>query len=93
MLYTTLGCSNLRVSRVAPSTWQLGGARGPTDETAAAAIRRAVDQGITLIDAAQAYGFGASERLLARALGGRGREGPVIATKGGVRPVDGGVTR
>ncbi len=94
MLYTTLGCSNLRVSRVAFGTWQLGGAWGPTDETAAvAAIRRAVDQGVTLFDTAQAYGFGASERLLARALRGHSREGLVIATKGGVRPVDGGVTR
>jgi aryl-alcohol dehydrogenase-like predicted oxidoreductase len=94
MLYTTLGRSNLRVSRVAFGTWQLGGAWGPTDETAAVtAIRRAVDQGITLFDTAQAYGFGASERLLARALERRSREGLVIATKGGVRPVDGGVTR
>ena len=93
MLYTTLGRSDLRVSRVAFGTWQLGGAWGPTDETAAvAAIRSAVDQGITLFDTAQAYGFGASERLLARALEGHSREGLVIATKGGVRRVDGGVT-
>jgi aryl-alcohol dehydrogenase-like predicted oxidoreductase len=94
MQYTTLGRSDLRVSRVAFGTWQLGGDWGPTDDTAAiAAIRQAVDEGITLFDTAQGYGFGASERLLARALQGQSREGIVIATKGGVRPVDGDVTR
>ena len=94
MQYTTLGRSNLKVSRVAFGTWQLGGDWGPTDEDAAiAAIRQAVDQGVTLFDTARSYGFGASERLLARALEGHSREGLVIATKGGIRPVDGGRKR
>jgi aryl-alcohol dehydrogenase-like predicted oxidoreductase len=94
MQYTILGRSTLRVSRVAFGTWQLGGDWGPTDEgVAIAAIRRAVDQGVTLFDTAQAYGFGASERLLARALEGQSREGLVIATKGGIRPAEGRVTR
>lgn len=70
MQYTTLGRSDLRVSRVAFGTWQLGGDWGPTDDTAAiAAIRQAVDEGITLFDTAQGYGFGASERLLASLAG------------------------
>jgi aryl-alcohol dehydrogenase-like predicted oxidoreductase len=65
-----LGRSDLKVSRIAFGTWQLGGDWGPTDEQAAiASIRRAADQGVTLFDTAQAYGFGASERLLAKALG------------------------
>ncbi|MGD0439018.1 MAG: aldo/keto reductase [Acidimicrobiales bacterium] len=94
MQYTMLGCTDLRVSRVAFGTWELGGAWGTTDEVeAVAAIRRALDQGVTLFDTAQAYGFGDSERLLARALRGHSRESLVIATKGGVRPVEGGVTR
>jgi hypothetical protein len=89
-----LGRSELTVSRIAFGTWQLGGDWGSTDEAeAVAAIRRAADGGVTLFDTAQGYGFGASERLLSKALGTR-REGLVIATKGGLRPTEnGGVTR
>jgi aryl-alcohol dehydrogenase-like predicted oxidoreductase len=89
-----LGKSGLTVSRVAFGTWQLGGDWGPTDEKSAiAAIRRAADSGVTFFDTAQAYGFGASERLLAQALRGRTREELVIATKGGLRPEGSGVVR
>jgi aryl-alcohol dehydrogenase-like predicted oxidoreductase len=86
----TLGRTGLEVSRVAFGTWQLGGEWGAVDEPAAvAAIRRALDLGITLFDTAQAYGFGASESMLGRALRPaltRDRESVVIATKGGIRP-------
>ncbi len=41
---------------------------------------------MTLFDTAQAYGFGASEQLLARAMAGLDRDKLVIATKGGLRP-------
>jgi aryl-alcohol dehydrogenase-like predicted oxidoreductase len=89
-----LGRSNLEVSRLAFGTWQLGGDWGATDEREAiAAIYRAADQGITLFDTAQAYGFGASERLLAKALAGLGRDQVVLATKGGLRPHGNGVQR
>jgi aryl-alcohol dehydrogenase-like predicted oxidoreductase len=95
MKYSTLGSTGLPVSRIAFGTWQLGGDWGPTDEAAAtAAIRRAADQGVTLFDTAQAYGFGASERLLAKALTGLDRSQLVIATKGGLRPGElGGANR
>jgi aryl-alcohol dehydrogenase-like predicted oxidoreductase len=94
MQQLTLGRSDLRVSRIAFGTWQLGGDWGPTDEAeAVAAIRRAAERGVTLFDTAQGYGFGQSERLLAQALDGR-RDGLVVATKGGLRPTPtGGVTR
>jgi aryl-alcohol dehydrogenase-like predicted oxidoreductase len=94
MEQTRLGRSQLVVSQVAFGTWQLGGDWGPTDEAEAmAAIRRAADRGVTLFDTAQAYGFGASERLLAKALQGRLDE-VVVATKGGLRPTEaGGVAR
>lgn len=82
-----LGRTDLLVSRVAFGTWQLGGDWGATDsEEAVAAIRRAADRGVNFFDTAQAYGFGASERLLAEALRGRNRDEVVIATKGGLRP-------
>lgn len=86
-----LGRSELRVSQIAFGTWQLGGDWGATDESAAiTAIRHAADSGINFFDTAQGYGFGASERLLARALTGRPRDQVVIATKGGLRPTPGG---
>jgi aryl-alcohol dehydrogenase-like predicted oxidoreductase len=86
-----LGRSELKVSPIAFGTWQLGGDWGVTDEQAAvAAIRRAADSGISFFDTAQAYGFGASETVLAKALKGRPRDQVVIATKGGLRPNAGG---
>ena len=86
-----LGRSELEVSPIAFGTWQLGGDWGTTDKQAAiAAIRQAADHGINFFDTAQAYGFGASESLLARALKGRPRDQFVIATKGGLRPAAGG---
>ena len=66
-----LGRSELEVSRVAFGTWELSGDWGPTDaEAMIAAIRHAVDRGVTFFDTAQAYGFGTSERLLGEALQG-----------------------
>jgi aryl-alcohol dehydrogenase-like predicted oxidoreductase len=94
MRTTTLGATGLEVSRVAYGTWQLGGDWGQFDEDAAvAAVRRARELGVNFFDTAQAYGFGASERLLGKALRqelARDRDGVVIATKGGVRPDGGG---
>jgi aryl-alcohol dehydrogenase-like predicted oxidoreductase len=91
MRQVRLGRSGLEVSRIGFGTWQLGGDWGPTDEAAAvAAIRRAADRGINFFDTAQGYGFGASERLLAKALTGVARDQVVIATKGGLRPSAGG---
>ena len=85
----TLGMTDLKVSRIAFGAWELGGEWGSFDENAAiATIRHARERGITLFDTAQAYGFGASERILGRALRDdldRRREEVVIATKGGLR--------
>jgi hypothetical protein len=92
--YTILGKSDLKVSRIAFGTWQLGGDWGPTDTTAATeAIRRAADRGVTFFDTAQAYGFGQSEHLLAGALRHLHRDDLVIATKGGLRPQGNGIVR
>jgi aryl-alcohol dehydrogenase-like predicted oxidoreductase len=94
MQQVRLGRSGLVVSRLAFGTWQLGGDWGPTDTTGAMdAIRRAADEGVTLFDTAQAYGFGQSEQLLSAALRGVPREQVAIATKGGLRPTDGGLVR
>jgi len=93
----TLGSSGLQVSRIAFGAWQLGGDWGRFDEGAAVtAIRRARELGVNFFDTAQAYGFGASERLLGKALRDEltaHRDQLVIATKGGLRMTDAGVVR
>ncbi len=69
MEYVTYGRTGLEVSNIAFGTWELGGDWGTVDrEQAIAAIRRARQEGITFFDTAQAYGFGASEKLLGEAL-------------------------
>jgi aryl-alcohol dehydrogenase-like predicted oxidoreductase len=49
-----------------------------------AAIRRALDLGVTLIDTASAYGTGHNEVLVGRAIAGR-RDEVQLATKAGPR--------
>jgi hypothetical protein len=92
-----LGRSGLRVSRIAFGTWQLGGDWGGFDEAVAVtAIRRARELGVNFFDTAQAYGFGASERLLGAALRSdltHNRDQVVIASKGGLRMSDAGLVR
>src|SRR5204863_2882027 len=85
--YVRLGKTDLEVSAIAFGTWSFGGEWGPFDaDEASKTVGRALDLGITFFDTAQAYGFGASERLLADALWERARRDEVIlATKGGLR--------
>jgi aryl-alcohol dehydrogenase-like predicted oxidoreductase len=89
MEYTRLGRTDLHVSRLAFGTWSFGGEWGPVQvEEGKAAVRKALDLGINFFDTAQAYGFGASERMLAEALHSEikgHRHEVVLATKGGLR--------
>jgi aryl-alcohol dehydrogenase-like predicted oxidoreductase len=89
MEYTHLGETDLCVSTIAYGTWQFGGDWGSVDmQGGQAAIRRALESGITLFDTAQAYGFGASERVLGEALKPEltsRRDTIILATKGGLR--------
>ena len=95
--HVRLGMTDLEVSPIAFGTWQLGGEWGEFDEAEGiAAIRQARDLGVNLFDTAQGYGFGASERLLGRALRDdldSRRDEVVIATKGGLRMTDDGLVR
>jgi aryl-alcohol dehydrogenase-like predicted oxidoreductase len=92
-----LGRTGLQVSPIAFGAWQLGGEWGDFDEPEAiAAVRHARELGVNLFDTAQAYGFGASERFLARALRHEldaHRDDLVIATKGGLRLAEDGLVR
>lgn len=75
----------LPASAVGLGTWAIGGWMwGGTDDTAAEdAIRAGLDEGITLIDTAPAYGLGHAEEVVGRAIKGR-RDQVVIATKCGL---------
>lgn len=78
----TLGRTGLAVSEIGFGAWAIGGdAYGPTDDaTSLAALRRAVERGVTFFDTADVYGKGRSEELVGKAVG---RENVVVATKVG----------
>jgi methylglyoxal reductase len=80
-----LGQSGIDASVVGLCTWAIGGWMwGGTDEAQAIeSIRASIDKGITLIDPAPAYGMGAAEQIVAKAIAGR-RDQVLIATKCGL---------
>lgn len=89
MEYRFFGNSNLKVSTVGFGTWPIGGTAtaegygGVDDAEAIAAIRRALDLGITCFDTAPAYGLGRAETILGKALGAD-RKNVVVVTKCGI---------
>src|SRR5438067_1732262 len=97
MEYTRLAQRDLEVSRICFGTWSFGGEWGAVEAAESmAAVRKALDLGITFFDTAQAYGFGASERMLGEALRpeiAAHRHGVVLATKGGLRMERSGLVR
>src|ERR1700734_665628 len=80
-----LGQSEIEVSVIGLGTWAIGGWMwGGTDERDAIdAIQASIDNGITLIDTAPAYGMGRSEQIVGKAIAGR-RAQVVLATKCGL---------
>jgi len=84
MEYRPFGKTGIQISAIGIGCWEIGGGYGSIEETEfIKAVNRALDLGINSFDTAEAYGFGASERSLAKALGGRRKEA-VITTKFGV---------
>src|SRR3954469_25371153 len=82
----TLGKSRREVSEVGFGAWQIGADWGSVGEDEAmAALRAAVDAGVTFIDTADVYGDGRSERLVGRLLRERPDAGLFVATKMGRR--------
>ncbi len=80
-----LGASSLELPRVAFGAWAIGGWWwGPSDdEEACQAMHAWLDGGGRAIDTAPVYGFGHSERLIARVLSER-RDRALILTKAGL---------
>jgi aryl-alcohol dehydrogenase-like predicted oxidoreductase len=84
MEHRAFGRTGLRVSVIGFGCWEIGGGYGRIEEAEfARAVGRALDLGINCFDTAEGYGFGASERALARALGARRRD-VILVTKFGI---------
>lgn len=80
----TLGRTDLSVSELGFGAWGIGGgAWGRADDkTSIAALKKALQLGVTFFDTALAYGDGRSESLVARAVKAHGvRRKVTIATK------------
>lgn len=83
MRYVKVG--EARVSAIGLGTWQFGSAEWGyggdyNTRTAGDIVRRAMDLGINLIDTAEIYGLGRSERIVGEAIRGR-RDDVFLATK------------
>ncbi|PVH27487.1 aldo/keto reductase [Pararhodobacter oceanensis] len=85
MLTRPIGASGIEASVIGLGTWAIGGWMwGGTDESRSiAAIQTSIDEGITLIDTAPAYGQGTAEEIVGKAIKGR-RDQVVLATKCGL---------
>lgn len=86
MIKRPLGKSGLEASAIGLGTWAIGGGEwwGDSDkEKSVETIRAAINAGITLIDTAPAYGFGASEIVVGEALQGL-RDKVILSTKCGL---------
>jgi aryl-alcohol dehydrogenase-like predicted oxidoreductase len=80
----TLSAAGPVVSALGLGTMSFSGVYGESDDAESiATIQAALDRGVTLIDTADAYGAGANESLVGKALAGR-RDGVVLSTKFGL---------
>ena len=90
MRLNKLGKTGLRVSEIGFGCWAIGGnaygnSYGETDdEVSKAALRRALELGITLFDTADVYGQGHSEALLGEVLSDWSGPQPTVVTKAGI---------
>ena len=103
MEYRLLGRSGLKVSTITLGTMTMGG-RGNFAKVGTVGLDEArrqidlcLDAGVNLIDTANVYSTGASEEIIGEALGGKRRNGVLIATKArfpmGDGPNDRGLSR
>ncbi len=86
MEYVSLGRDGPDVSAIGLGMWQAGGKAWGSDVRDAdcrKAMERAVELGINLVDTAEAYGDGHSERVMSGAIRNVGRDRVFVATKVG----------
>ncbi|WP_030381045.1 MULTISPECIES: aldo/keto reductase [unclassified Streptomyces] len=80
MRYRTLGRTGIQVSPYALGTMNFGALANADHDETVRIIHKALDAGINLIDTADNYSHGESERIVGKALKGR-RDDVVLATK------------
>ena len=82
MKYRRLGRTNFEVSEIGYGAWGIGGKQwlGGSDDESLAALGRAIELGVNLIDTALAYGDGHSEKLVGQVVRGAGHK-IFVATK------------
>ena len=97
MRYRKLGRTNFEISEIGFGAWGIGGKQwlGGDDNESLAALRRAIELGVNLIDTALAYGDGHSEQLVGQVV--RDTPGKIyVATKvppkNGIWPASGAIT-
>ena len=85
ILTREIGASGISASAIGLGTWAIGGWMwGGTDRAKSIdTIRASIDEGVTLIDTAPAYGQGLAEEIVGEAIEGR-RDEVVLATKLGL---------
>jgi aryl-alcohol dehydrogenase-like predicted oxidoreductase len=90
MKLRNLGSGGLAVSSIGLGCMGMSQSYGAgDDEESVRTLHRAIDLGVTLIDTADAYGRGANEILVGRAIRDRRNE-VVLASKFGLVPPPGG---
>ncbi|HVT87818.1 MAG TPA: aldo/keto reductase [Tepidisphaeraceae bacterium] len=86
MKYRPFGRTGWNVSEVSFGAWAIGGSWGTVDDSnSLAAMNKAIDCGMNLIDTADVYGDGRSERLIAQLKRDRSRDAIHVITKAGRR--------
>lgn len=85
MLTRPIGKSGINASAIGLGTWAIGGWMwGGTDEARSIeTIHASIDEGVSLIDTAPAYGQGLAEEIVGKAIKGK-RDKVVLATKCGL---------
>ena len=86
MKYTSIGDTSTKISQIGLGTWQFGSSGWGygtdfTKDDAIAIVHKALDLGINLIDTAEVYGRGNSEKIIGEAIKGYDREQIIISTK------------
>jgi len=95
MKYTTLKKTSIQISEIGFGTNAVGGHNNYTnvnEDIGKQTVREAIEQGITLLDTADAYGFGRSEQLIGEVVQDC-RNNLVLATKGGIEKLEDGSIR